>query len=59
MFDDGVLKHDENGKFVPVMDPEESEMIKSNRADQSKRRPINEEDIDRINEDLDLMERNA
>ena len=56
MFDDGIIKQSEDGHFMPVMDPEEIELIKSNRGDQSRRRPINEDDIDRINKDLEEME---
>ena len=56
MFNNGIHKHDVNGNFQAVMDPNESEHIKSNIANQSKRRPINEADIDRINQDLDKME---
>ena len=56
MFNNGILKHDENGHFQAVIDPNESEHIRSNIANQTKRRPINEADIDRINQDLDKME---
>jgi hypothetical protein len=56
MFNNGILKHDEHGRFQAVIDPNESEHIKSNMANQTKRRPINEADIDRINQDLDKME---
>ena len=38
------------------MDPNESEHIRSTRGDPSRRRPLGETDIDRINADLDKME---
>ena len=56
MFDAGVIKQVDGGGFEAVMDPNEQESIKSQHAEQSKRRPIGEADIDRINADLDRME---
>ena len=56
MFDNGVIKHNADGGFEAVVDPNEQLSIKSQIADQSKRRPIGEDDIDRINADLDRME---
>ena len=55
MVDDGVIKQSEDGRFQAVQDPNESESIRSQRAEASRRRPINEADIDRINADLDQM----
>ena len=40
------------------MDPAESEHIRSQVAEASKRRPLAEADIDRINADLEKMEQN-
>ena len=56
MFDAGVIKQVDRGGFEAVMDPNEQESIRSQHAEQSKRRPIVEADIDRINADLDRME---
>ena len=56
MFDNGVIKANADGRYEAVVDPNEQLSIKSQIADQSKRRPIVEEDIDRINADLDRME---
>lgn len=56
MFDAGVIKQVDGGGFEAVMDPNEQESIRSQQAEQSKRRPIVEADIDRINADLDRME---
>ena len=56
MFDDGVIRNTEGGRFEAVLDPNESEQIKSHLAEQSKRRPLGEADIDRINADLNRME---
>lgn len=36
MFDEGVLKQGESGRFEAVVDPEESEFIKSNNAQATK-----------------------
>ena len=59
MFNDGVIKQNLEGKFEAVLDASESEQIKSQLAEQSKRRPIGEADIDRINADLDKMEQDG
>ena len=56
MFDSGILKKDDAGRFQAVVDPIESESIRSNLANPTKRKNINEADIDRINADLDQME---
>ena len=56
MFDDGIIKQNPTGLFEAVVDPGEQESIRSSRADQSRRRPLNENDIDRINADLNNME---
>ena len=56
MFDAGVIKQSDDGVFHPVVDPLEVESIKSARGIASRRHPINEDDIDRINADLDAME---
>ena len=53
MFDDGALKRDDQGRFVPVIDPNESEHIRSNRGQDTRRRPMTEADIDRINAEVD------
>ena len=39
-----------------MANPAEQESIRSSRAAASRRRPVNEADIDRINADLDNME---
>lgn len=56
MFNNGVIKHTADGGFEAVVDANEQESIKSQIAEQTKRRPIVEDDIDRINADLDRME---
>ena len=38
MFDDGIIKQDNNGQYVPVMDPSESEYIRS-EISKSKQKP--------------------
>ena len=53
MFDDGALKRDDNGQFVPVTDPNESEHIRSQHGQETRRRPIFEADIDRINQEVE------
>ena len=49
MFDDGVLKQSEDGKYEAVLDPSESENLRIQNAQASRRRPIGEDEIDRIN----------
>ena len=56
MFDAGILKKDDQGRFQAVQDPAESEQIRSTHANATKRHNITEADIDRINADLDKME---
>ena len=56
MFDDGLIKQQPTGQFAAVVDPAEQESIRSNRAAASRRRPMGEDDIDRINADLNNME---
>ena len=56
MFNEGVIKQSEAGGFEAVMNPAESEHIKSVIAEQSKRRPINEAEIDRINASIAFEE---
>ena len=56
MFDAGLIKQVDGGGFEAVQDPAESEHIRSQLAEQTKRRPIGEADIDKINADLDRME---
>ena len=46
----------EDGKLRTNLNDDEVEMIRSTRGQQSRRRPITEADIDRINADLDRME---
>jgi hypothetical protein len=53
MFDDGALKRDDQGRFIPVVDPNESEHIRSQRGQDTRRRPMTEADIDRINAEVD------
>ena len=55
MIDDGALKENEDGGFTAVLDPAESEYLRAQAA-ASKRRPMGEAEIDRINEDLLRME---
>ena len=49
MFNNGVLKQDDQGNIVPVLDPEESESIRSQYANASRRRPMTEAEIDQVN----------
>ena len=56
MVDQGIITQANNGQFQAVQDPSESEQIRSQRAEASKRKVIDEADIDRINADLDRME---
>ena len=56
MFDDGVLKAGEDGSYVPVVDPAESEYLRSKKKPKTKRQPMTEEQIDKVNQDLDKME---
>ena len=53
MFDDGALKRDDQGRFILVVDPNESEHIRSQRGQDTRRRPMTEADIDRINAEVD------
>ena len=57
MFEEGKLKENEAGGYDVVEDPAESEYIKSQVA-ASKRRPIGESQIDRINAELERLEQN-
>ena len=56
MFNKGYLKAAEDGTYVPVTNPAESEHLRSEHAKQTKRKHVTEADIDRINADLDKME---
>ena len=53
MFNQGVLRLGENGSVEPVLDPEESESIRQQVANASRRSTLNEADIDRINAQLE------
>ena len=56
MFDEGVIKQTPDGRYQAVLDPEESEQLRSVQAQISKRRPIREADIDRINANIQQEE---
>ena len=55
MFDEGILKAGINGKYQAVLDPNESEHIRSTNAQASKMRQTNMEDINLLNQQLDGM----
>ena len=59
MIVEGTIKQYPDGKIRPVTDPNESEQIRSQWAEASKRRPIREGDIDRINADFDRIQKNG
>ena len=52
MFDEGVLKQGESGRFEAVVDPEESEFIKSNNAQATKMKQISQADLQVMNQQL-------
>ena len=53
MFDTGIIKQNDEGGIEAVIDPAESEHIRSHNMIASRRRPIGEADIDRINQDIE------
>ena len=48
MFNEGILKRDEEGRYVAVTDPEESNHIRSSIASASKNKPDNRGDAAQI-----------
>ena len=55
MFDDGVLKMDENGQYQAVTDPEESEQIKSATKTRAQRAAMSRDQLNQMNRDLENM----
>ena len=51
-FDQGLLRQSEDVTIIVVDDPAERQSLASQRGVQSRRRPIGEADIDRINAEL-------
>jgi hypothetical protein len=48
MFNEGILKRDEEGRYVAVTDPDESNHIRSSIASASKNKPDNRGDAAQI-----------
>ena len=55
MFDDGILKQGDDGSYQPVFDAEESERIKSATKTRRERAQMTQQELDKLNQDLDKM----
>ena len=56
LFEDGLLKQNQDGKFEAVVDPAESDQIRSEYAQASRQRPVGNEEIQEINANLAQMQ---
>ena len=56
LFEDGLLKQNQDGKFEAVVDPAESDQIRSEYAQASRQRPVANEEIQEINANLAQMQ---
>ena len=60
MFNDGVIKQDLNGQYVPVMDPAESEYIQSQISMSKRKATMTASEAEQINANIEnLNEREA